>query len=279
MSKKCRMRVEVLSAMINCYVNQYAELVWIVWDTCTIDRFVELSQWSTRAHIRTETHTHMHTHFVYESHKVANILLLLAKYVWTMIKLLARSIAMWAKHEGRRKRGRRREKKKEISRALALCLRLLVANCFNRKPQFQSVSRSDPKSDRTEPKRDAMWCAALCSAPLERTIDRSSASKYRFRPYLMINIGNRTYLNLPVIIIVSACSCICISSCICICSWFWLCVARVCCTAATTLATDRGNMSDGDRLWQPPRDMRHFCSDCAASHGCCCCCCCCLNKF
>lgn len=98
----------------------------------------------------------MHTHFVYESHKVANILLLLAKYVWTMIKLLARSIAMWAKHEGRRKRGRRREKKKEISRALALCLRLLVANCFNRKPQFQSVSRSDPKSDRTEPKRDAM---------------------------------------------------------------------------------------------------------------------------
>lgn len=120
MSKKCRMRLEVLSAMINCYVNQYAELVWIVWDTCTIDRFVELSQWSTRAHIRTETHTHMHTHFVYESHKVANILLLLAKYVWTMIKLLARSIAMWAKHEGRRKRGRRREKTKEISRARAL---------------------------------------------------------------------------------------------------------------------------------------------------------------
>lgn len=62
----------------------------------------------------------MHTHFVYESHKVANILLLLAKYVWTMIKLLARSIAMWAKHEGRRKMGRRREKKKEISRARAL---------------------------------------------------------------------------------------------------------------------------------------------------------------
>lgn len=113
----------------------------------------------TRTHAETHAHTHMHTHFVYESHKVANILLLLAKYVWTMIKLLARSIAMWAKHEGRRKRRRRRRRRKRRRRSaeLALCLRLLVANCFNRKPQFQSVSRSDPKRlDRAEPKRDAM---------------------------------------------------------------------------------------------------------------------------
>lgn len=277
MSKKCRMRLEVLSAMINCYVNQYAELVWIVWDTCTIDRFVELSQWSTRAHKRTETHTHTCTPTLYMNHIKWQIFCCCWPNMcglWSNCWLDRLPCGRSMKAEERGGEGGRRRRR---SAELALCLRLLVANCFNRKPQFQSVSRSDPKSDRTEPKRDAMWCAALCSAPLERTIDRSSASKYRFRPYLMINIGNRTYLNLPVIIIVSACSCICISCCICICSWF--CVARVCCTAATTLATDRGNMSDGDRLWQPPRDMRHFCSDCAASHGCCCCCCCCLNKF
>lgn len=74
-----------------------------------------------------------------------------------------------------------------------------------------SQSRGQIRRDSIVSNRSAMRCDALRSN--ERTIDRSSASKYRFRPYLMINIGNRTYLNLPVIIIiVSACSCICNSS-------------------------------------------------------------------
>lgn len=61
----------------------------------------------------------------------------------------------------------------------------------------------------------------------------------------MINIGNRTYLNLPVIIIVSACSCIFVSQVVSV--SVAGCVLHVCVvhgSAATTLATDRGNMSD-----------------------------------
>lgn len=104
--------------------------------------------------IYTRTHTHTHTYtptFVYESHKVANILLLLAKYVWTMIKLLARSIAMWARSSKKAEErggdgggggGGGEEGDQQSSRSVYACL---VANCFNRKPQFQSVSRSDPK--------------------------------------------------------------------------------------------------------------------------------------
>lgn len=65
--------------------------------------------------------------------------------------------------------GGREEGDQQSSRSVYACL---VANCFNRKPQFQSVSRSDPKSDRTEPKCDAMRCARTNVRTIERSIDR-----------------------------------------------------------------------------------------------------------
>lgn len=174
MSKKCRMRLEVLSAMINCYVNQYAELVWIVWDTCTIDRFVELSQWSTRAHIRTETHTHTCTPTLYMNHIKWQIFCCCWPNMcglWSNCWLdrLPCGRSMKAEERGG-EGGRRRRRSAELSRSVYACWWPIVSI------ESRSSSQSRGQIRRAiVPNRSAMRCDALRSAPLrsnERSIDR-----------------------------------------------------------------------------------------------------------
>lgn len=133
----------------------------------------------------------------------------------------------------------RRKKEKESSRVCVYAC--LVANCFNRKPQFQSRGQIRRAKTRSIDRCDALRCLRSPS---------SSASKYRFRPYLMINIGNRTYLNLPREVSVSARCCLCIFG------------------AAARVSVAEREKERETTQGSPHAHMRHFC-----------CCCCCLNKF